>query len=137
MLQDEIRIADARAWLEQALKDLRRVQILLSVTPPDLEGSLFHSQQAAEKALKGFLTWRDVRFRRVHDLGELGRQCAEADPALAELVQRATSLTEYAVRLRYPGARYQPSLAEAQAACELAREVVDAILARLPEEARP
>jgi hypothetical protein len=45
---------------------------LLAAEPPDPEGGLFHSQQAAEKALKGFLTWHDVPFRRVHELDQLG-----------------------------------------------------------------
>jgi HEPN domain-containing protein len=102
MPHDEVRAGDARAWLDQAANDLRRVTILLAVTPPDVEGALFHSQQAAEKAFKGFLTWHDIAFRRVHELGEIGRQCLQADPTLAELVQRANSLTRYAVRFRYP-----------------------------------
>jgi HEPN domain-containing protein len=35
---------------------LRRVALLLAADPQDIEGALFHAQQAAEKALKGFLT---------------------------------------------------------------------------------
>jgi len=76
------------------------VEILLAVTPPDMEGALFHSQQAAEKALKGFLTWHDIAFRQVHELGEIGKQCLQADPTLSDLLQRANSLTKYAVRFR-------------------------------------
>jgi hypothetical protein len=52
MPRDEVLAGDTRAWLEQAAKDLRRVEILLAVTPPDVEGALFHSQQAAEKAMR-------------------------------------------------------------------------------------
>jgi hypothetical protein len=84
MPRDEVLAGDTRAWLEQAAKDLRRVEILLAVTPPDVEGALFHSQQAAEKALKGFLTWHDIAFRQVHELGEIGRQCLQADPTLSD-----------------------------------------------------
>ena len=76
------------------------MEILLAVTPPDMEGALFHSQQAAEKALKGFLTWHDIAFRQVHELGEIGKQCLQADPTLSDLLQRANSLTKYAVRFR-------------------------------------
>ena len=50
---------------------------------------------------------------------------------------RAETLTEYATRFRYPGARYEPSLEEARAAVALAREVMEAILIRLPREVRP
>jgi len=76
MPPDPVRTADTRAWLVKAAQDLRRVEILLAADPPDPEGALFHSQQAAEKALKAFLTFHDVPFRRVHELDELGEQCA-------------------------------------------------------------
>jgi HEPN domain-containing protein len=74
MPRDEVLAGDTRAWLEQAAKDWRRVEILLAVTPPDMERALFDSQQAAEKALKGFLTWHDIAFRQVHELGEIGKR---------------------------------------------------------------
>jgi HEPN domain-containing protein len=134
---DSARLEDTQAWLAKAGQDLRRVEILLGVDPPDLEGALFHSQQAAEKAFKAFLTWHDVAFRKIHDLDVIGGQCADRDPSLTDLVSRADALTKYAWRFRYPGFPYQPTLAEAQHAHALAREVVEAILSRLPAEARP
>ncbi len=137
MQPDDTRTADARAWLVKTLQDLRRVEILLAATPADVEGALFHCQQAAEKALKAFLTWHDVRFRRIHDLDEIGKQCVQVDRTLGPLKARAETLTEYATRFRYPGARYEPSLEEARVAVALAREVMEAILIRLPREARP
>ena len=60
MLPDSVQTADTKAWLAKASQDLRRVEVLLAAEPPDVEGALFHSQQAAEKALKAFLTWHDV-----------------------------------------------------------------------------
>ena len=134
MPRDEVLAGDTRAWLDQAAKDLRRVKILLAATPPDAEGALFHSQQSAEKALKGFLTWHDIAFRQVHELGEIGKQCLQADATLGDLLQRANSLTKYAVRFRYPGAPYEPDLEEGQAAHALAREVLEAIMFRLREK---
>jgi HEPN domain-containing protein len=52
MPPDRVRAADARAWLANAAQDLRRVDLLLAADPPNPEGGLFHSQQAAEMALK-------------------------------------------------------------------------------------
>ena len=46
-------------------------------------------------------------------------------------------LTEYAWKYRYPGEPAEPDEAEARQALALAREVYDAILARLPAEVRP
>jgi HEPN domain-containing protein len=134
---DPVRTVDTRAWLLRAAQDLRRVEILLAAEPPDPEGALFHSQQAAEKALKGFLTWHDVPFRRVHELDEIGEQCAGVDSSLADLMSRADALTKYAWRFRYPGAPYEPTDDECRVAYNLVREVIAAVLDRLPREVRP
>ena len=134
---DPVRAADTRAWLAKAAQDLRRIEILLAAEPPDAEGALFHSQQAAEKAIKGFLTWHDVPFRRVHELDVIGEQCAVLDHSLSDVMSRADALTKYAWRFRYPGAPYEPTLEEGRAAFDLAREVVNAILRRLPPETHP
>ncbi|MCC6591195.1 MAG: HEPN domain-containing protein [Bryobacterales bacterium] len=133
---DERRTSSTKAWLEKAVQDLRRVSVLLQIEPPDVEGSLFHAHQAAEKALKAFLTWHDVPFRRVHELGVVGQQCAEIDESLSEVANRANMLTQYAWRFRYPGAPYEPELEEGLTAARLATEVVEAIEGRLPAEAR-
>lgn len=90
-----------------------------------------------KKALKGFLTWHDVPFRKTHDPGVPGAQCAEVDATLAELVGRTDPLTDYAWRFRYPGAPYEPGREEAEGALAVAREVLGAVAARLPEEVRP
>ena len=46
-------------------------------------------------------------------------------------------LTDFAWKYRYPGEPEEPSREETEAALALAREVYEAILARLPEEVRP
>lgn len=95
---DPVRTADTRAWLTKSAQDLRRIEILLAAEPPDAEGALFHSQQAAEKAMKGFLTWHDVPFRRVHELDLIGEQCASVDQSLSDVMSQADTLTKYAWR---------------------------------------
>ena len=72
---DSARAEDTQAWMRRAREDLRAGRTMLDAKPPLLGPAAFHSQQAAEKALKAFLTWHDAPFRRTHDLGELGRQC--------------------------------------------------------------
>jgi HEPN domain-containing protein len=89
---------------------LRRIEILLRADPPDVEGALFHCQQAAEKAFKASLTWHDVPFRRVHELDVIGGQCVAVDSTLQGVVDRADELTKYAWQFRYPGSPYEPSL---------------------------
>jgi HEPN domain-containing protein len=131
MAADPVRAGNTRAWLEKAEKDLRRVELLLAVSAPDTEDAVFHAQQAAEKALKGFLTWHDCPFKKTHDLDALGAQCRGIDPSLEDVTGQADRLTEYAWLHRYPAEIGEPSLVDAQEALGLARALVEAVAARL------
>ncbi len=91
-------------------------------------------QQAAEKALKGFLTWHDRPFRKTHSLEEPGEQCLTVVPALRPIIDQAVPLTEYAWKFRYPGEMEEPSRTEAEDALATAREVYLAVISRLPAE---
>jgi HEPN domain-containing protein len=134
---DPVLAENTRAWLEKSRADLRRVELLLSAEDPDVEDALFHCQQAAEKALKAFLTWHDQPFRKTHDLEALGRQCRAIDPTLGALLANADMLTEYAWAFRYPDSPPEPSEAEVEQARRLANDIAAAILQRLPPEVRP
>jgi hypothetical protein len=52
-------------------------------------------------------------------------------------MSRADALTKDAWCFRYPGAPYEPTPDEGRTAFNLAREVMEAILGRLPLEVRP
>ncbi|MDR3719628.1 MAG: HEPN domain-containing protein [Bryobacteraceae bacterium] len=97
MTPEESRRDEADRWLSQARKDLNAARLLACEEP---SRSVFHSQQAAEKAAKAFLTFSDVTFRKTHDLNELGRQCADLNPALTPVFREASDLTDYAVVFR-------------------------------------
>lgn len=76
---DELR-REARKWLRQSEKDLHSAKLLLHPNEPEPSRSLFHSQQAAEKAAKAFLAFHNVSFGRTHDLVALGLQCVTWTP---------------------------------------------------------
>jgi HEPN domain-containing protein len=40
---------------------------LAALTEPATDTAIYHSQQAAEKALKGYLAFRDQPLERTHD----------------------------------------------------------------------
>ena len=123
--------------MTKAATDLAAGAHDLTVEPPFAGDAAFHAQQAGEKALKGFLAWHDVPFGKTHDLSALGQQCAEIDPRLAPVGQRAATLTVYAWKYRYPGEPEEPPRQEAESALALAREVYTAVLDRLPEDVHP
>jgi HEPN domain-containing protein len=137
MPHDPARVADTKAWLARAADDLQAAEQLLSGSSALPGVAVFHCQQAAEKAMKAFLAWHDVPFRKTHDLEKIGEACLAIDRALEEVVDRAVPLTEYAWKFRYPGEPASPTQNEAEASLALAGRVYHAIVARLPEEARP
>jgi HEPN domain-containing protein len=134
MAADAARAADTQGWLRRAAADLRGADIDLGAVPPLIGDAVYHCQQAAEKALKAFLTWHDVPFRKTHDLGEIGQQCMTLDRSLEPLCRSAERLTTFAWIFRYPGEPEEPPMEDAVGALELAREVYHAVLSRLPGE---
>jgi HEPN domain-containing protein len=135
---EDARIQDVRAWLSKAELDLRAAAHEISAPEEGLWGDvMFHTQQAAEKAMKAFLAWHDMPFRKTHNLEELGRQCVALDATLGPLADQAVPLTEYAWRFRYPGESDEPAREEAEQALAAGRSVYEAILTRVPQEARP
>ncbi len=124
MTPEQSRRDEVSRWLAQARKDLNAARLLSSGEP---SRSVFHRQQAAEKAAKAFLTFHDVTFRKTHDLNELGGQCVQLAPALASLFQDAADLNDYAVVFRYVDAPREPDEQEAHAALDTAERVFNAL----------
>jgi HEPN domain-containing protein len=122
--------------MTKAASDLRAGAHELTAVPALTADAVFHAQQAAEKALKRFLAWHDRPFGKTHDVAALSRVCAELEPTVGPLGRRAATMTEYAWKYRYPGEPEEPSVAEAESALALAREVYDAVIALLPAEVR-
>jgi len=137
MPHDPALIAEARAWLSKAGKDLAAAQWELQADPPFADDIVFHAQQASEKSLKAFLSWHRVPFRKTHNLIELGEACCRIDGSLDPLLRRAAPLTEYAWRFRYPGDPKEATAKEAAEALGTAREVFEAVRRRLPAEVVP
>jgi HEPN domain-containing protein len=121
-------------WMRKADADFELSSYLLG------EGSLFpsavafHSQQASEKYLKGFLSRRQVAFPRTHDLAELLDLVESVDRDLAATLRDVIVLTLYGVETRYPTDRPDATPEEAREAVELARKLRDAVRAALEDE---
>jgi len=130
------KIDEVRFWLKKARQDLEAAAWLFE-SPQALNNAVgFHCQQAAEKSLKAYLTWRDEPFEKTHSLVALVGLCLRFTHDFNELRTAATILTPYAVTTRYPGDLPEISNQEARDALELARQIWNFILNHLPEEAR-
>ncbi len=77
---DEEKTRAVGQWLRKGRHDLRSAYRLYTDTPPLLDTAAYHCQQAAEKALKDYLTQHDISFRKTHLLvplvAESSRRCS-------------------------------------------------------------
>ncbi len=137
MPHDAERVAEVRAWLVKAAADERAAIHELEARPPLTGDTCFHAQQLAEKAMKAFLVWHDVSFRKTHDRFEIGRQCQGIDPSLRDVTSKAQDLSVFAWLFRYPGETSEPPTEEARQFLRTAQEVQRAVLQRLSLPRRP
>lgn len=111
-------------WLVKAREDLRAAQLLVDADPPMTAAAAFHCQQAAEKAMKGLLVRHEVVFEKTHDIKAIAALLPESDADLQPLSRRASRLTVYAWKYRYPGDADEPFAEEIAEALATATEAV-------------
>ena len=126
-----------RSWLTKASRDLLSARELAHGTTSLLDTAAYHCQQAAEKALKGYLLYNDVRFEKSHDIELLISQAMEIDPAFSGLIEAARLLTPLAVEFRYPGDFIEPEPEEFREAFNAAQALYTFVLDKLPTDTHP
>ena len=65
---------------EDFFQGLTRFFVLAGDRPALLDIAIYHCQQAAEKALKGYLVHRDKRVEKTHDVGLLLERAMQVEP---------------------------------------------------------
>ncbi|MBE7500406.1 MAG: HEPN domain-containing protein [Verrucomicrobiales bacterium] len=138
-MDEEARLELVRDWLTRARRDLEAARALAALSEPLLDSAIYHCQQAAEKALKGWLQMQDDPFPKTHDIERLVRQAALQEPEFNQHLQAAAVLTPYASAFRYPGGAFEPmpSREEFDEALGHAQVIFDFVVARVPREAKP
>jgi HEPN domain-containing protein len=92
-----------KQWFEFAKRDLLAARHLFEDFYPKLiEITCFHSQQSAEKALKGYLIYKEFDPPKIHDLAELCRLCMRFDETFKDIFPFCSDITPYGVASRYP-----------------------------------
>ena len=134
---DEAKRDYIRQWLEKAIGDLRSARRLASPPDPILETAFFHCQQAAEKAVKGYLAYQDRPLEKTHDVEKLVESAESCEPRFAAWRQAAEKLTPYATAFRYPPKPDDPDEEQYREAEQAAAGLLAFVCSLLPEEARP
>lgn len=111
------------AWLAKAKSDLLTARLLIAEENRLLDVGVYHCQQAAEKALKAWLTLQDIVFPKTHDLEALLYLCTSSLPEFSAFSEHARLLTPFAAEFRYPGDVSEPESERAKQAFVLASEL--------------
>jgi HEPN domain-containing protein len=88
-------------WLAYAAGDLR-VAKKISDDEYTLNAAAYHTQQAAEKALKAYLVFKKLPVPKTHKLVTLLELCIKSDNSFNQLYDGIEVLTAYATYTRYP-----------------------------------
>ena len=79
----------AKRWFNKGNNDLSSGKYLFTMPNPPTDIICFHSQQAAEKYLKGFLVFHDLEAPRIHGIEELISMCVKIDSDYEITVEEA------------------------------------------------
>ena len=125
----------ARGWMQKGDSDrLNAERTVQSAGPYDT--GCFHTQQAVEKYLKAVLAWLGQPIPRTHDLEDIYNHCVARAPSLVLDRMELSTLTPFAVALRYD-TDFWPDQTTAQEALDVVNRVRADVLAVLPLEAHP
>lgn len=91
----------AKMMLAIARKDFQALQAMLDEASFAEEIFGFHAQQAVEKALRAWLSYKDISYPRIHDLEEIVVLLKEGGETFPEKFAPLIDLTDFAVFFRF------------------------------------
>ena len=96
------RYEEIHEWVKYSDNDFEAVNQLSSFHPPKIEIICYLCQQAAEKIIKAFLVYADLKPPRTHDLTFLRDECEKVEAEFVGLIDECARLNEYSSQPRYP-----------------------------------
>ncbi len=113
-------------WLLKAKRDLDTANALLEKAYYDT--AIYHTQQCAEKALKGYCVYKLQPLIKTHDLEKILKVCIDLDNAFQQLDLFATYLNGLDVRFRYPDIEFEPEETEVVETIDWAKQILDFVI---------
>jgi len=127
MKDDKLEVV--RSWFKKAENDLINAENTIKMENPPCDTICFHAQQCAEKYIKGFLTFNEIYFPKIHSIEDLVELCKQIVPEIESELDNVEILSSYSVEVRYPDEIYYDIPKEdAQEAIDLAKKVKTVIL---------
>lgn len=111
-------------WLFKAKSDLNSSKKLMDGEEQILDTAIYHTQQCAEKALKGYLAFNNHPIAKTHDVEYLIELCSDYDPEFKDFTDEAEQLNPYATLFRYPDVVLEPEEKEVNEAIGIAEKIL-------------
>ena len=119
-------------WLLISEEELKLAKLALEAEEPILIPTVFLTQQAAEKALKAYLSLQKQRIIKTHDLVDLVECCIELDPNFVDLLEEASRLNPYITQCRYPDGCFDiPDVGTVKKCIEEAEKILDFVKTKI------
>jgi HEPN domain-containing protein len=91
----------AAMMLALASKDFKALKVMVDEQSFAEEIFGFHAQQAVEKTLKAWLSWKDISYPKIHDLEEIAGILEDGGEPFPPEFKHLLELTDFAVLFRY------------------------------------
>jgi HEPN domain-containing protein len=130
MDEKEKAIKRFREWEKYALEDEQIIMLALGEDGPPNQICL-HSEQMAEKYLKGYLAFHKNIPLKTHQMEQLLRECEKYDPTFLELKEDAIRLDGFYIEARYPGDIIDFSLGDAREGYKSAKRIKEFVLSKI------
>ena len=103
--------------------------------PKQTEIACYHCQQCAEKALKGFLIFKEIEPPKIHILPQLCQMCIALETSFTTILDACNYLTQFGSATRYPH-ELSPDDHVAESAITKANDVLQFCASKIPALAR-
>lgn len=124
-LKNDLRPEAASRWLEKARRDLDTAW-LNHKHGGYTDVTCYFCHQTVEKALKAFLIYHSIRFKKVHVLPNLLQACISQNKTFSRFQKHCQILNDYYIEAKYPlefPIDYPKK--EAEEALKLAEEILE------------
>ena len=118
-------------WANSAKRDEELIKAVIENSDKHAEVICFHSQQLAEKYLKGLLNYHKINFRKIHDLLRLAELLKNTCKDINTLEKDLILLNSCYIESRYPDNFTEFNSHDAQNAFEAAERVKNYALSKV------
>ena len=118
-------------WLGIVDRDLKSAKLLLKGEV--FSTAVYHCQQAAEKALKAYLAFKNHKITKTHDLTKLVESCSQFDIKFETLYSDAEHLKPFATKFRYPTEFDIPDFQDTENAIKQTQKIVNFVRKKIAE----